>query len=413
MKPLLLSTSDISGGAARAAYRLHTGLRRIGVESQMLVQVKSSDDCSVIGPKSKWEKGWGRLRPMIDAVPLKFYRNHQKIIFSPAWMPDNLKKKVTAINPGLLHLHWVAGGFLRIETLKHFNKPLVWTLHDSWAFTGGCHIPFECKRYRESCGACPLLGSSRKNDLSHRIWKRKHKAWRELDITIVTPSRWLAQCARDSSLFCDYRVEVIPNGLDLNRYKPMDRQVAQELLSFPQDKKLILFGAMSSTSDKNKGFQFLQPALQKLAANGWAEKAELIVFGASEPANPPDLGLKVHYAGYLNDDISLALLYAAADVFVAPSIQDNLPNIVIEALACRTPCVAFDIGGMSDMIKHQKTGYLAQPFETDDLAHGIDWVLQDTNRLKQLSLQARKKAEKDFELSVVSNRYLELYKEVL
>lgn len=413
MKTVILNTFDTRGGAARAANRLHKGLQSIGVDSTMLVQSKYGDEPTVIGPLPMLPTGIALMRPLLDSIPLKCYPNRTPFIFSPAILPERLAAKVAALNPEIIHLHWVALGFLKIETLRRFEKPIVWTLHDSWAFTGGCHIPFECMRYRQMCGACPALGSTKENDLSRKIWKRKAKAWKGLNLTVVTPSRWLAECARSSSLFHDVRVEVIPNGLDIQRYKPVDRHVARELLLLPKDKKLILFGAVSSTSDRNKGFHLLLPALKNMADNSWENRAELVVFGATKPVNGPDFGLSTHYLGHFNDKISMNLLYAAVDVFVAPSIQENLPNTVMEALACGTPCVAFNIGGMPDMIEHKKNGYLARPFETDDLARGIEWVLNDDERRKILSLRAREKVEKEFELTLVARWYRKLYEDIL
>jgi glycosyltransferase involved in cell wall biosynthesis len=206
---------------------------------------------------------------------------------------------------------------------------------------------------------------------------------------------------------------VIPNGLDPERYKPLERRFARELLKLPQDKQLILFGAMGSTSDRRKGFHLLQPALECLSQSGWQAQTELVVFGASKPNSQPDFGLKAHYLGTLSDDISIALVYAAADVFVAPSVQDNLPNTVMEAIACGTPCVAFNIGGLPDMIEHQQNGYLARPYEKDDLANGIAWVLQDEQRWQSLSRRAREKVEQEFTLEIQARRYLKLYHEVL
>jgi glycosyltransferase involved in cell wall biosynthesis len=206
---------------------------------------------------------------------------------------------------------------------------------------------------------------------------------------------------------------VIPNGLDLQKYKPIERSLARKLLDLPQDKQLILFGAMKSTSDRRKGFHLLLPALQKLSQSEWQKRLELVVFGASEPLEPPDFGFKANYIGKLGDDISLSLLYAAADVFVAPSVQDNLPNTVMEALACGTPCVAFKIGGMPDMIEHEQNGYLAQPYEVEDLARGIAWVLEDRERYEKLCDRAREKAEEEFTLELQAQRYLSLYKELI
>ncbi len=413
MKTLILNSHDIKGGAARAAYRLHKGLQSIGFDSQMLVQTKSSDDHTVIGPQTKIQKGFGMIRSILDSLPLQVYPKRDNLIFSSAILPDNLVTKVVNLDPDVINLHWVAGGFLKLKTIKHFDKPLIWTLHDMWPFTGGCHYDKGCDRYQESCGKCPILKSSKNIDLSRWIWQRKKNAWKDLDITIVTPSHWLADCAKNSSLFRDYRIEVIPNGLDLNRFKPFDKHTAREILLLPQDKKLILFGAMNSTSDKRKGFQHLQSAMKNIDMNGWGNNFEVVVFGSSEPINSLELGPKIHYLGYLPGDIALSLLYAAADVMIVPSTQENLANTVMESLSCGTPCVAFNIGGMPDMIEHKHTGYLASPFNAEDLAKGIIWVLEDDERWQVLSLQARRKVENEFDIQTVAKKYADLYEEII
>lgn len=413
MQVLHLSESD-SGGAGRATLRLHQGLQRLGVNSQMLVQLKYSDNLAVLSPEKMVGKFSAKLKlsERLDALPLKVYRQCYAADFSLQWLPSGISAKVAQLAPDVVNLHWVCHGYLPIETVAKLNKPIVWTLHDMWAFTGGCHYSEECDRYKNSCGSCPQLGSNKNWDLSRWVWQRKAKAWNDLNLTIVTPSVWLAKCASASSLFNDLRVEVIPNGLDTQQYKPIPRQVARELLNLPQDKQLILFGAMYPNSDCRKGFHLLRQALQSLSKAEWRDKAKLAIFGASQPKEPIDLGLESHYLGRLNDDISLAVVYAAADVFVAPSIQDNLPNTVMEALACGTPCVAFDIGGMPDMIEHQHNGYLAQPFDSEDLAKGIVWVLENKERHQKLCDRARQKAEQEFTLEIQARRYESLYHEI-
>jgi glycosyltransferase involved in cell wall biosynthesis len=353
-----------------------------------------------------------KLTEYLDKLPLQFYRQRDAGDFSPELLPDAIASKVAQHNPDIINLHWVCNGFLKIETLAKLTQPLVWTLHDMWPFTGGCHYSQECDRYTDSCGACPILHSDRNGDLSRWIWQRKAKAWKDLNLTIVTPSSWLAKCASSSSLFKNLRVEVIPNGLDTRKYKPIQRQMARELLNLPQDKYLVLFGAMYASSARRKGFHLLQPALQSLSQSGWQDRIELAVFGASEPIEPIELGFKSHYLGKLSDEISLALVYAAADVFVAPSLQDNLPNTVMEAIACGTPCVAFNIGGMSEMIEHQVNGYLAQPYQIDDLAQGIAWVIENRERHQKLCDRAREKAEQEFTLEIQARRYESVYQEL-
>jgi glycosyltransferase involved in cell wall biosynthesis len=281
-----------------------------------------------------------------------------------------------------------------------------------WAFSGGCHYDGECERYIEKCGSCPMLGSSKVNDLSRRIWKRKKRAWKDIDLTIVSPSTWLADCAKKSSLLKDRRVEVIHNGIDLNIFKPLQKEQARNILGISQDKKIILFGAMSATSDRRKGFKHLEKALSKLETMDHSQYM-LVVVGASEPQNPLQFGFECLYAGRMYDDVTLSLLYSAADVFVAPSVQENLANTVVESLACGTPVVAFDIGGMPDLIEHKNNGYLAKPFEPEDLARGIEWILEDEERKNRISQKAREKAVECFEIKKVAKQYLKLYKEVL
>ncbi len=412
IKPLLINTNDIQGGAARAAYRLHQGLQNMGVNSKLLAANKLTDDETVIAPQTPISKGITKLKPTLDTLPLQFFSHCHSSPYSIQWLWDAVPAKVAQIQPDIINLHWINFGYLKIESISRLGKPIVWTLHDMWAFTGGCHYSFDCERYTNSCGACPQLQSNRNKDLSHWVWQRKQKAWRNLNLTIVTPSDWLAKCARSSSLLKNKRIEVIPNGIDTDKYKPIDKFVARNILELPKDKRLILFGAVNANSDRRKGFDLLEAALQNLSQTDWADNTELIIFGASESRNSPKLTCKTHYLGKLNDDVSLALVYAAADVFVAPSIQENLANTVMESLSCGTPCVVFDIGGMPDMVENLKNGYLAKPFEVEDLAKGIAWVLEDEERLKKLREQARKKVEQTFTLELQAQKYISLYRDI-
>ncbi len=415
MKVLMLSNSDLEGGAARSAYRLHQGFQKISVNSQLHVQTKCSDYTGVTAYRSN--VGIGKaitaLRLTLDKLPLKLYANGRQASYSSQWLPDRMAADIHSIHPDIVNLHWINNGYIQIESLAKFKQPVVWTLHDMWAFTGGCHYNQDCDRYTDTCGKCPQLHSHRHQDLSHWIWNRKAKAWGHKELTIVTPSQWLANCAKKSSLLKDRRIEYIPYGIDTSLYRPIERRLAREILQLPQDKYLVLSGALGGTSDKRKGFHLLQPALQELSQSGWRDRLELVVFGSSVPENPPDFGLTTHYLGALHDDSSLALLYSAADVFVAPSVQDNLPNTVMEAIACGTPCVAFDIGGMPDMIEHQGNGYLAQAFKVEDLAKGIAWTLENPERHQNLSQRAREKTEQEFPLEKQAQRYTSLFQSLL
>lgn len=412
MKILIVNAYDILGGAARATYRLHRALLECGIDSKMLVQIKRSDDYTVIGPETKLKKALGMIRPTLDQLPLMFYKRSTKTPFSPSWLPfSGVISKIKEIRPDIVHLHWICGGMLRIEDIGKIKVPIVWTLHDNWAFTGGCHYIWDCEKYKSNCGACPQLGSSKENDLSRKVWLRKKKTFNKItNITIVAPSKWLAQCAKESSLLKNKNIVNIPNLLDTNLFKPFEKNSARDLWNLPKDKKFVLFGAVAATRDVRKGFKELTQALKQLKLR--REDIELIVFGSSKPPNDPDFGFKSHYLGHLYDDISLVTLYNAADVVVVPSLQENLSNVIMESLSCGTPVVAFDIGGNGDMIEHKVNGYLAKPFDPEDLARGIEWVLNNPN-YQNLSNNAREKVLREFDSKVVVKKYIELYKEIL
>ncbi|MBE9046129.1 glycosyltransferase family 4 protein [Pleurocapsales cyanobacterium LEGE 10410] len=411
MKVCIVSSSDGRAGGHAAAYRLHRGLQS-KVSSTMLVGDKSRGDYTVVSPQGKLAEAWLNLAPNLDAVPKLFYPRRDRTTYSVQWLPDRVAAQIANIAPDIINLHWINSGYLKVESIAKLNKPIVWTLHDMWAFTGGCHYSQNCDRYTHSCGRCPILKSDRDWDLSRWLWQRKAKAWQNLDLTIVTPSRWLAECAAASSLLRDATIEVIPNGLDTQRYKPWGQKLAREIIGLPSDKQIVLFGAVSATSNARKGYSLLLPALQKLKGDR-TRQMELVIFGASQPEDAPDFGIATRYLGKFNDDISIALLYSAADVFVAPSIQDNLPNTVLEALACGTPCVAFNVGGMPDMIDHQQNGYLATAYDPEDLAYGILWLIEDSERWQRLSALASTKVEQEFTVKKQAQRYQKLFKNIL
>ncbi|MCC5663580.1 glycosyltransferase family 4 protein [Nostoc sp. CHAB 5784] len=416
MKPLLVNTYDPKGGAgaARAAYRLHQELLRLEIDSQMLIQDKRIADSTVVSSPNKVAKAMWKARPMLDALPLELYRNMPRnpVFFRLQWLPNTVTSQIAKLDPDIINLHWICDGFIPIEALAKFNKPIVWTFHDTWAFTGGCCYSLGCDRYTKSCGNCPQLGSNHSWDFSRWVWHRKTKAWQNLKLTIVSPSNWLAECAKSSSLFSNSDIRVIPNGLDISTYKPTERQIARNLLNLPQNKQLLLFGAINGTSNPRKGFHLLQSALQKLSQSEWKDQIELIVFGSSQPEDPVDLGFKVHYLGKVDDEKKLALLYSSADVMIVPSIEDNLPLTACESLCCGTPVVSFDSTGLKDIVEHQKNGYRAQCFSRDDLANGIIWVIENKERHQKLCDRAREKAEQEFAIELQADRYLSLFEEM-
>jgi len=416
---LHLSTADANGGAARGAYWMHKALQQAGVDSHMLVAKKITNDPTVTGPKGitgsqKIKRG---IRQTVEYWPLKRYKHKRPGAFSPAIYPSNIAAQVNAIDPDIINLHWVAGGLLRPQDLPRFqqirHRHLVWTLRDMWPFTGGCHYSAECTAYEGGCGQCPALGSQKRRDLSYKTWHRKQAAWKDLEITIAPLSEWLADCARQSKLFAHQRIQVIPNAIDAEKYRPIEKSIARDLLKLPADKKLILFGALSPTTDARKGFDLLRMALQQLAAQPQHKQLEAVVFGTHKPQADLDLRLPARFLGRLNDDTMLALAYSAADVMVVPSIQEAFGKTAIEAMACGTPVVAFDTTGLKASVVHQYNGYSARCFDAADLAKGISWVLADCDRLQTLSQNARQTVEDKFTFAHQAQQYSALYQQLL
>ena len=413
MKVLHLSKSDIDGGAARGSFWLHEALKARGVDSSMMVARKFSDDDATIRLPSRLARFTARLRGRLDEWPLRPYRKTDESYWSVNWVPARLGQFVKEMAPDILHLHWVGAGFLPVSALKQFDCPVVWTLRDMWTFTGGCHYTAGCERYRQSCGACPQLRSTDDEDLSRTIWRRKQKYWRDLDLSLVPISGWLGDCARESALFSSCPIEVIPNGLDLDHFRPSDRKQARCLWNLPEDRKIIVYGAVKATQDRRKGFPELLAALKELGRSAAASELLLVVFGDLNPGDVPDTGIETRYVGYIDDDARLSHLYAAADVAVMPSLQEAFGKTIIEAMACGTPVVAFASGGPLDIIDHCRDGYLAAPFSPTDLARGIIWCLDEVSRANDLGARVRAKVEAEFDIGVVADRYRDLYERIL
>jgi glycosyltransferase involved in cell wall biosynthesis len=382
----------------------------------MLVRKKTSNDKSVIESFTLFGQSVLRFACAIDNLPLLFYPERCNGVFSIQWIPNYfIERRITQFNPDVIHLHWITNSYISIEAIAKFSKPIVWTLHDMWPFTGGCHYSEGCTRYIDHCGACPILKSKKEYDLSYWVWKRKKKAWANLGLTIVSLNKWMTECAESSSLFNQRRVETIPLGLDLNVFRPLNQLQARKQLNLPENKKLILLGAINITKDERKGFSYLRKIVQNLRKSVLGNIVEIAIFGETgiRDYNDSDFHIRIHHLGYLKNGISLLYAYSAADVMVVPSVQDNFPQTAIEALACGTPVVCFDIAGLKDIVDHQKNGYKAECFNSEDLARGIIWVLQNGVRWQELSRNAREKAVREYALEIQAKRYLDLYKFLL
>ena len=410
MQIIHLSYGDIYGGAFRATYRIHKSLLNQGTHSRLWVNEKKSDDWTVEDLNNKIDKVLNKLCPrVINHSLVKMLKTENKIIHSPSVFPSNWVKHINNSNVDIVHLHWIQSEMLSIKDISKIKKPIVWTLHDMWPFCGAEHYTND-NRWRD--GYYP---NNRPNyesgfDLNRWTWNRKKKYWKK-PIQIVTPSSWLAKCVKESALMKNWPLSVIYNPIDTDQWTPIDKQNARQLHNLSQDDNLILFGASGGGKDPRKGYDLLLSALEYLKANNKTKKIELVVFGQSKSKSQPDLGFPIHFSGNLYDDLSLRALYSAADVMIVPSRQDNLPNTAVEAQACGTPVVSFDTGGLSNIVEHQKTGYLAKPFDTRDLAYGITWVLEQSDSNK-LGNNARERAVKKFSEKKISESYLSIYEKL-
>lgn len=357
-------------------------------------------------------------------MAMKGFGTANPVLHSLAWAPSGLGAELQSCrlagSTDLLHLHWVGSDTISVEEIGHLPAPLVWTLHDQWAFCGAEHYtspprPGERSSSDErfALGYAPFSRPSHESgpDLNRETWLRKQRAWTR-PIQIVCPSHWMADCARRSALMGDWPITVIPYPIDLGFWAPVEQQQARALLQLPSDRPLVLFGADGGTNDTRKGADLLFEALQILSKQVEATPLsgiELVIFGQSRPEIPPLLGFPVHYAGRIQDDLRLRLLYAAADVFIIPSRQDNLPNTGLEAHACATPVVAFNACGLVDIVHDRITGALAEPFHTHSLADAIFWVLEDPMRRQKLAAAARRRAERLWAPARVAEMYREVY----
>lgn len=410
MKVVHINTSDISGGAARACYRLHHALLGAGVDSTMLVREQRADEehivCATGGKLAK------KIAPRLSRLAVT------RLLGVPGHLPfsinmlsaHSIRRELERLQPDIVHLHWINDSFVNLNDLASLPYPIVWTMHDTYPFTGGCHYFGSCERYQSDCANCPQIGRPSLKGAARYQLTKKRAAFEQLNLACVAPSNWLADCARRSSLFKDRTVLAIPNTIDLTAYSPADSKTARELLNLPSEPKIILFGAESATRDPRKGYDLLKEALGLLGKESSTENILLVVFGASRSHSASPLPFPVRYLGRLHDDVTLRLLYSAADLFICPSREDNLPNTIVEASACGTPAVGFNACGIPDLIIPGETGELATAYDTSSLATAIKRALDHS---EQLGAGARRHALATFSESAVATKYLNLYRERL
>ena len=418
MKIALLNTDDSSGGAAIACIRLAETLIAKGHKVKMFT-LNSNGKHSFVEPlvKSFWTKSIAKINFVLERLYFLFFEKNKSIrfAFSPANFGFDITQSFDFKDFDIIHIHWINFGFLSIndlEKLFSLKKPVVWTLHDMWAFTGGCHHSGDCENYQEHCGYCvSYLKNPSQNDLSFLQLAKKKEVYQDFPITVVGCSEWIANRAAKSTVFREKKVVAIPNPLDLETFKPT--KVEKEEFGLEKNKKYILIAAMKVTVIW-KGFSLLKESLKilySLLEDSEKEEIEILVAGDANPLDFEDIPFKTNLLGKINSSQEMNKVYNLAEVFVSSSIQENLPNTIMEAMATGTPCVAFGVGGIPEMIEHKKTGYLAEPKNSEDLAEGIRFVLK--NNSAKIKIDCIQKIVSSYSKEVVAKLYLDIYESLI
>lgn len=406
-----LSHTDSGAGAGHAAYRLHKSILKLGINSSMLVADKRTDDPTVSGlNRSIFSRT--RLYEWLESRHSRLLARTPHSLFSPArFVQYNPASHPNVLSADVVTLYWINGGFISPETITHIAKPLVWRLSDIWPFSGGCHYPGDCEGYTKYCGNCPQVKHPSKDDFSRRLWKRKFNAWQNINFTITAPSSWMAKLARQSSLFKDCRIEVIPTGVDLALFRPLDKPSIRERLGIPTDSLVIAFSSLDPNGDRRKGYFELSVVLQCIASSSLSNRVMALIFGR-EKLSHEFLPIETRYLGRLGQDQNLVDAYSVADVVVVPSIEDNLPNVALEAIACGTPVCAFEVGGMADIIRDAWNGFLSPVSDSVALAENLISILSNEDLRRQMAKNARAHAERVFSLDLQASSYIKLYAEL-
>lgn len=418
MKILHISTTD-DGGAGKAALRLHRGLLSLGVDSRMLVKQSTSGVPGIFSFAPRRPTLRVRLYDEIRRRRLQrdFARYTQGRPVQPGAFSDDrtdidLSGSALLREADIIHLHWIAH-FADYSALfaASTGKPIVWTLHDMHPLTGGCHYAGECSRYEGCCGGCPQLASTDTKDLSRQSWVRKNSAYSGQQVHVVSPSHWLAAKVRQSLLFRHRQVKAIPYGIPVNIFQRRHKTLCRELLDLPREKTIVLFVAANVSSER-KGSRYLMEALKILSKSVDASKIGLAVCGSRSGTAFEPLEMETFLLGHIRDERLLSACYSAADVFVIPSLEDNLPNTVLESMACGTPVVGFESGGIPEMIRHRETGLLARERDAHDLAEKLSWILAHPQEREAMGSLASARIAREYTEQRQAERYLAVYKQL-
>ena len=405
---LHICAGDISWGAAKGALWLHQSLMECGVDSHFFIQFGDSDpDQKILSATSIIGNVSVALYQKMDRIPVQLYKKRSRsALFSPTLLGPSLEKIIAKINPDVIHLHWVNNGLLSMSQISKFKRPVVWTLRDLWPFTGGCHYSNGCTKYYRVCSACPILGSTSNSDLSSNIFKIKSKIYStHKNLFPVAISKWIREEAVKSALFNQQDIKLIYNGIPCSQFPVWDKLEARKKLGLPEDKKLILFGAISSRVDPRKGWEFVENYFN-FHQN---EDEMLVTFGSDgfDDDSIPHISL-----GKISDTQKLSQIYSACDVFAAPSLEEAFGKTIVESLSCGTPVVSFDYSAPKELITHCENGYLAIYKDQASFDKGIRWCMGesfDKNRRDKMHLYV----EENFNSSNLSTSYKSFYQSVL
>ncbi len=418
MKVVHLNTYDGNGGAGRAVLRLNQALNESGIQSQVLTLYQFNARSGVRSVSSSLP-GKARavfnifaerylIKPFLKDPSVPF--SLQRFGIAPSGL--NILKETD-----IIHIHWINHGFLSpadLALLKQLNKKIVWTFHDSNPITGGCHVRYTCIGFKDSCGFCPVLKNSASNDLSHRTWAAKQKAYAQLPFTVIAPSGWMGKSVQAASLTRNKPVEVIANALETDLFVPGNKQAARKALGIDENDVVLLAGYMPSKADRHKGFKQLTQALSHLVllSQNSSRRLLLLFYGSAGQGMDKDIPLRHRFAGRISDDAMLVNLYIASDVFLFPSLEESMGYTALESLSCGTPVVGFQTSGVTDVVRHKENGYLAPLGDAKAFAQGILWILDHPHK-EQLSDHGRQWAVQHFSLKAVAQKHSDLYKKLI
>ena len=416
MRVLIINTSERIGGAAVAANRLMEALKNNGIKAKMLVRDKQTDQISVVELQRTWKNIWRFVWERLVIWKANHFKKNNLFLVDVANTGTDITSLPEFKQADVIHLHWINQGMFSFKDLNKImtsGKPVVWTMHDMWTFTGMCHYAGECERYMEQCHHCPLLyGGGGKKDLSYRTFRKKQKLYSGVHITFVACSRWLESMAKKSSLLKGQTVTNIPNAINTNLFKPHDKAEAREKCHLPQDKKLLLFGSVKIT-DKRKGLTSFVEACKMLVEKypEMKDTVGVVVFGQQSSQLESMIPFPVYSMNYVSSEKEIVDIYNAVDLYVTPSLEDNLPNTIMEAMACGIPCIGFNVGGIPQMIDHLHNGYVARYKSSEDFANGIYWALTESE-YPNLSEEACRKVVSNYSERIIAKHYIDIYNKV-